>query len=244
MLTIRKIEGLKPRLRLRKCSSLLVADSNDDYIRALDGIVQKLDFLSEGDKERFHRLYMKYLEDRDILYLKDINQLALQALGEEMADWDSLDAEGHLDGASRRIKAHSLFLDRVRSPYNIGAIFRSAESFCVDHIYLREGCGDVGSPRCLRTSRGAVDVVPHTVVEDLSILKGRTVFALETGGDKISDFHFPQDGICVIGSEEDGVSPDVLALCDGRVSIEQFGAKGSLNVSVATGIMLHSWALA
>ena len=206
MLTIRKIEGLKPRVRLRKCSSLLIADSSDDYIRALDGIVQKLDFLSEGDKERFHRLYMKYLEDRDILYLKDINQLALQALGEEMADWDS--------------------------------------SFCVDHIYLREGCGDVGSPRCLRTSRGAVDVVPHTVVEDLSVLKERTVFALETGGDKISDFHFPQDGICVIGSEEDGVSPDVLALCDGRVSIEQFGAKGSLNVSVATGIMLHSWALA
>ena len=57
MLTIRKIEGLKPRVRLRKCSSLLIADSNDDYIRALDGIVQKLDFLSEGDKERFHRLY-------------------------------------------------------------------------------------------------------------------------------------------------------------------------------------------
>ena len=51
------------------------------------------------------------------------------------------------------------------------------------------------------------------------------------------------DGICVLGGEEDGVSPDVLALCSRRVSIEQFGAKGSINVSVAAGILLHAWAV-
>ena len=59
----------------------------------------------------------------------------------------------------------------------------------------------------------------------------------------LEEFDFPDDGICVLGGEEDGVSPDVLALCSSRVSIEQFGAKGSINVSVAAGILLHAWAM-
>ena len=111
----------------------------------------------------------------------------------------------------------------------------------------------------MRTSRGTVDLVPHSVVDDLSVLEGRTVFALELGGVPLEEFDFPDDGICVLGGEEDGVSPDdgicvlggeedgvspdVLALCSRRVSIEQFGAKGSINVSVAAGILLHAWAV-
>ena len=173
----------------------------------------------------------------------DVCPATVKRVLSQLRDWDLVDGQGRLDAEGRRQLPHSLFLDRVRSPYNIGAVFRSAESFCVDHIYLRRGCGDVTSPRCARTARGATETVPYTIVDDLEVLKGRTVFALETGGEALSSFSFPEDAVCVIGSEEDGVSADVLGMCSSRVTIEQFGSKGSINVSVACGILLHAWAL-
>lgn len=247
MISAKKIRTLKPRVQLRKCANLMyqmkAEDYSDDYLRSLADIVDESALVPAEDKKILSRLFSKCIITRDPLVGKDIHCLLLRILGQEAADWDMVTEDGRLDAGVRTVKPHSLFLDRIRSPYNIGAIFRSAESFCVDHIYLREGCGDVRSPRCIRTSRGAVDVIPYTVVSSLDFLKERECFALETGGESLSAFTFPSDAICVLGSEEDGVSPDVLSLCSGKVSIEQYGAKGSVNVSVAAGILLYSWAM-
>ncbi|MDR0324082.1 MAG: hypothetical protein LBI12_06525, partial [Treponema sp.] len=70
------------------------------------------------------------------------------------------------------------------------------------------------------------------------------VFALETGGTPIGEFPFPRNGLLITGSEELGVSPRALAAAEaslGRVSIPCYGAKASLNVSVAFGIALNMW---
>jgi TrmH family RNA methyltransferase len=68
------------------------------------------------------------------------------------------------------------------------------------------------------------------------------VFALETGGTDINDFDFPQKGICIIGSEELGVSPEALKRATyGRVTIPMKGLKASLNVGVAFGILMQKW---
>jgi TrmH family RNA methyltransferase len=97
---------------------------------------------------------------------------------------------------------------------------------------------------------GCVDVVSWER-EDLFPLSGEPreldcpVFALETGGVPLAQFKFPQRGILIAGSEELGVSPRALAAADaslGRVSIPCYGAKASLNVSVAFGIALQAWA--
>lgn len=247
MITLKKIRTLKERVQIRKCGSLMYEEArfpafDDEYIEGLKAIVNESPLITQKDKAELSMLYDRYLSSRDSLYAKDIYYKILSILGEEMADWDFVDDDGSLDPSKRVVKKHTLFLDRIRSPYNIGAIFRSAESFQVDHVYLRN-CGDVTSPRAIRTSRGAVDTVPYTIVDDIDVLKGRPVFALETGGEMLSSFSFPPDAVCVLGSEEDGVSPEVLELCQSRVSIEQFGAKGSINVSVAAGILLYQWAL-
>ena len=68
------------------------------------------------------------------------------------------------------------------------------------------------------------------------------VFALETGGTDINEFKFPQRGICIIGSEELGVSPEALARATyGTVTIPMKGLKASLNVGVAFGILMQKW---
>jgi TrmH family RNA methyltransferase len=95
----------------------------------------------------------------------------------------------------------------------------------------------------LRLEEGPFDTTVSHSTEPFP--QGTAFFALETGGTRLEEFPFPTRGIMIIGSEELGVSPSALARADaslGRVSIPVFGAKGSLNASVAFGIAMHAWA--
>lgn len=183
------------------------------------------------------------------LALEDAYHLLLAQLGEAIADWDFEDGAGVLDRSKRIIGERYLVLDRVRSPYNVGSIFRSADSFGIKKIFLIEGSGDPGHRRALRTSGGTVATVDYeTLAEErlVEVLKalGLPLFALESGGHDIVDFAFPERGVGVVGSEELGVGSAMLALCDGsggRATITLGGSKGSLNVAVASAIMLQRW---
>ena len=70
------------------------------------------------------------------------------------------------------------------------------------------------------------------------------VFALEIGGQDIRSFEFPERGVCIIGSEETGITNEAREKAEsslGIVSIPQFGAKGSINVASAAAILLYKW---
>ena len=90
-------------------------------------------------------------------------------------------------------------------------------------------------------------MLPWEVAELQTLAGIQWVFALETGGTPLLDFAFPPQGVVILGSEELGVSPEGLALAErglGRVSIPLAGAKRSLNVSVAFGILMQAWVAA
>ena len=89
---------------------------------------------------------------------------------------------------------------------------------------------------------GAVDLVSFRRAGLTSIAEELPVFALELGGDSIESFDFPQRGIVVLGSEELGISREAREICTyGTVSIPMSGAKASLNVAVAFGVLMHAW---
>jgi len=174
----------------------------------------------------------------------------LARTGQAPADWDLIDpATGRPDTGARRVAAGTrAYLEDLRSPFNVGTIFRTAEAFGIEEIVLSPDCADPRHPRAERSAMGAVDLVPWRR-EELSFLRDAgaagegPVFALELGGTPIGDFRFSPRGIVVIGSEELGVSPEARRLCDGGiVSIPMFGAKGSLNAAVAFGIVAYAWA--
>jgi TrmH family RNA methyltransferase len=142
-----------------------------------------------------------------------------------------------------------VYMEDIRSPFNVGAMFRTAEIFGVEKIFLSQFCADPRHRRAERTAMGCVDVVPWERREFFTAEKNPVsptpVFALETRGVPIDKFPFPRQGLLIAGSEELGVSPRALAAADaslGRVSIPVYGAKASLNVSVAFGIALQAWA--
>ncbi|MDR0877223.1 MAG: TrmH family RNA methyltransferase [Treponema sp.] len=199
--------------------------------------------------------------------LNSIKHLLLAETGRYPADWDFVDGDGKLESGRRRFFAGmQVYLEDIRSPFNVGAMFRTAESFGVEKLWLSPLCADPHHPRAERTAMGCVEVLDwERLSEDPFIVSNNVLnsdrnellkvpnsgpfmgpfFALETGGVPLAEFPFPRRGIMIVGSEELGVSPQALARSDaslGRVSIPTFGAKGSLNASVAFGIAMQAFA--
>jgi TrmH family RNA methyltransferase len=180
--------------------------------------------------------------------LRGINALrndALAFVGAEPSEWDLLEPRtGALDRTAVRTLPLSAFLEDIRSPFNVGSILRTAEAFGMSRIYLSPRTPLPTHPRAHRTARGAETALPWEISE-LSTLRGKPgVFALELGGTPMQDFAFPDEGVVLVGSEELGLSPEALAVADaglGRVSIPLAGAKRSLNVAVAFGILTSRW---
>jgi TrmH family RNA methyltransferase len=183
------------------------------------------------------------LERRPVNVLRHI---VYGAIGVQTADWDFVDGQGALSAAGRTVlPGVRIFLEDIRSPYNVGSMFRAAESFGVEKVFLSPLCASPDHPRAARSSMGCTELVPweRARLEDI----GGPYFALETGGTPLDAFPFPNAGLLIIGSEELGVSPAALSLADsglGRVSIPTIGAKGSLNVSIAFGIAARAWCAA
>jgi RNA methyltransferase, TrmH family len=166
----------------------------------------------------------------------------IAASGQAPADWDLIDPRtGALDSGQRRVHpGMKVYLEDLRSPFNVGSIFRTADAFGVDELILSPSTADPGHPRSQRSAMGAIELLPWR----RAMLEGgqSPVFALELGGTPIEDFEFPERGLVVLGSEELGVSRAALELCTyGIVTIPMSGAKASLNVAVAFGILMQAW---
>ena len=193
-----------------------------------------------------------------------VYQILLAETGRYQADWDFFEPAGALDPLKRCVfPGMQIYLEDIRSPFNVGSMFRVADSFGVEKIWLSPFCASPLHKRALRTAMGCVDVIPweflsYDPFDDdysvnrkgkddsvLSFLEG-PFFALETGGTPLAGFSSPSRCILIAGSEELGVSPKALTVADaslGRVSIPTWGAKGSLNVSGAFAIVTHAWAV-
>jgi 23S rRNA (guanosine2251-2'-O)-methyltransferase len=141
----------------------------------------------------------------------------------------------------------SLILHNVRSLYNVGSIFRTADSGKAKELIL---CGFTPHPprkEIEKTALGAVDSVPwryfHNIKDAIHNVKetGTKVIAVELTDarrtyDSLRAEEFPL--ALVLGNEISGIDDDILAHCDDAVEIPMHGVKHSLNVSVATGIAL------
>ncbi len=144
--------------------------------------------------------------------------------------------------------AITLVVDNVRSLYNIGSIFRSCDGALVDKIFL---CGFTPHPprkEISKTALGAEDSVPWeyswSIADVLQRLKseGKTIAALEHTDASVSCFDLSRSIFplaIVVGNEVTGISPAALELSDMAVEIPMFGVKQSLNVAVATGVILY-----
>lgn len=139
-------------------------------------------------------------------------------------------------------------LENIRSAYNVGSVFRTADAFLLEGIYITGYTAKPPHKEISKTALGAQDSVEwkyfesaKTAIEHLKE-NNYTVFAIEQVKDSISLENFSSLDIhkvaFIFGNEVSGVEQQTIALCDGSIEIPQFGMKHSLNISVAAGIVL------
>lgn len=139
-------------------------------------------------------------------------------------------------------------LDDVRSLHNVGSVFRSADAFRVEAVYL---CGITATPphpEIHKTALGGEDSVAWryfpTATEAVESLHndGFFVYSIEQveGSTKLQNLQLDTDKryAVVLGNEVKGVHQEVVDMSDGCLEIPQFGTKHSLNVSVTAGMVI------
>lgn len=146
----------------------------------------------------------------------------------------------------RRIPV-SVLLHDVRSLYNVGAFFRSADAAGCDKLYL---CGITGRPPhagIAKTALGAEQTVPWEHHGEPAVLirslrqQGHEIAAVETSVHATDLYDWqPRFPVCVLfGHEVDGLATPLLDLCDTYVRIPMLGQKHSLNVATAGGVVMY-----
>jgi 23S rRNA (guanosine2251-2'-O)-methyltransferase len=141
-----------------------------------------------------------------------------------------------------------LLLENIRSMHNVGSIFRTADAFLIEAIFL---CGYTPCPPhrdIHKTALGATDSVKWKFFENaehaVKMLKaaGYRIVGVEqvAGSVPLHEFKLAnaEKIVLVFGNEVEGVSEELLAYCDACIEIPQFGMKHSLNVSVTAGMVL------
>ncbi len=259
MISITKLKTLPRKTRLRKIITIiqdmehrLASPSAEGGPADTEYLTDILDILAEEPKlpawlrEKLRGAAYSSAERENVRRLCNHVRTGLQQyFGIEPGDWDFTDPlRGGLAADKRTVLPFTVYLEDLRSPFNVGSVFRTAESFGVEKIYLTPSVPTPEHKRVRRTAMGCTDVIPWEQREIEYCASLKNVFALETGGTPLESFQFPEEGTVVLGSEELGISPEaaeIAASGRGRVSIPTAGVKGSLNVSVAFGILMHSW---
>jgi tRNA G18 (ribose-2'-O)-methylase SpoU len=140
-----------------------------------------------------------------------------------------------------------VLLENVRSLYNVGAFFRTADAVALKKLYLAGITGYPPQNMITKTALGAEETVPwqHVTEAASTISELRTanyeVAAIETSVHAVDLFDWqPRFPVCVLfGHETDGLTAPVAALADTHIRIPMLGRKHSLNVASAGGVVLY-----
>lgn len=143
-----------------------------------------------------------------------------------------------------------IILDNVRSLLNIGSVFRTADAFLVESIYLTGICACPPNKDIQKTALGATETVAWKYFEKVEDAakdaqgKGYELVLIEQTDKSVSlPEYLPSKthaGVALVfGNEVKGVSESLLALSDLAVEIPQFGSKHSFNIAVCAGIVLY-----
>ena len=238
----RRLKDLRKRVRERRQGEVVVDGRRlvSDLVR-WNVAIREL-YLVPGIAEDFEAVGWRQAAEEvfelEASVLTDIaptrNPQGVLAIAEEPR-WPDWSAEGGV----------ALWLDRIQDPGNVGAIVRSAAGLGAEVVLLSPDCADPFGASAVRGSAGAVFRIP--VGRDVGLAglwvkvreHGGEVWATDSLGEKIDGWQPPKPCLLLLGAEGVGLDPDVAELADGTVAIPMSRGVESLNVAVATGILLQ-----
>ncbi len=199
------------------------------------------DILILADKNRIPVLFKKNAEFDAIF--PDIAHQGIAALAENITH---LSLDDLIDTSLKTLgKSLVIAIDHITDEGNLGAIIRTAAFFGADGLILPKDRSAQISGRVMKRSSGAYVHLPTAIVTNLrrslDLLSKKGFWVIGTDGqspESIFSFDWDRDTVLVLGSEDKGISSSIKSRCDQLVSIPSNGNVESLNVSVATGVIL------
>lgn len=140
-----------------------------------------------------------------------------------------------------------LLIDSVQDPGNVGTMIRTADAAGIDAVILGQGTADPYNPKTVRAAQGStfnIPVVRGDLNEWVKKSKEAGIPVIGTGLDdaiNYTDVQIDSKFVLIVGNEGSGVSPDLLSQTDNTVMIPLYGKAESLNVAVASGILLYAY---
>jgi tRNA-Thr(GGU) m(6)t(6)A37 methyltransferase TsaA len=166
-----------------------------------------------------------------------------------LRDDEFLVSEQDATEAQREVAPFKVIADNLRSAFNVGALFRTAECFGAEEVLLSGYTATPQDEKTARTSMGTQEHIPwRTFTHARDALEavraeGYTIVALETveKAESLESFEWPEKCALLVGNERFGVDHATLAQADHLLRIPVYGRKNSLNVGIAFGIAVADW---
>lgn len=248
--TVKDIRALHMR-KEREATGLFLAEGLKIIIDALDqGIAPRI--LVYGKSADQHPLLERAIREtltaqgevlevtREILEKisrKDNPQMVVAVFAQQVRELEDIDPNSHEVWVA---------LEQVRDPGNLGTIIRTADAAGIGGVILIGDCVDPFSVETVRATMGSVFALPivkctrEAFLADRARWTGSVVGTLLTAKHSHRDAPYERPTLIVMGTEQSGLTPEIAAACDLNVKIPMRGRADSLNLSVATGIMIYA----
>ncbi len=220
-------------------------------------LVEGFHLVEEALKHKDQIVQMIVREGVDLPMLWPIDELVIvyvnDAVAKEIAETET--SQGVFAHCKQRVVSEDemydwrkvLLVDAVQDPGNIGTMIRTADAAGIDAVVLGKGCVDAFNPKTLRSAQGShfhIPVVRGDLMEWIENLQQDGVRVYGTSLEESISYKAvePSEAFALmVGNEGSGISPQLLAKTDQNVIIPILGGAESLNVAVATGILLYAF---
>lgn len=240
---------------------MLITSLDNDKVKKLIKLKEKkyrdeyAEFIVEGEHlvieaYRSGLLEEIFIEQDEVTLLNtDITYVTKEIL----AKISTLETPTHIIGLCKKKEENSdlgdklLLLDRIQDPGNLGTIIRSSKAFGIDTVILGEGCVDLYNDKVIRSTQGIgfhMNIISRNLEELILELKAKEIPILGTKVEYGEDIRTltsrdKEKYALIMGNEGRGVSSEILDLCDKFIYIELDSDVESLNVAIATSILLY-----
>jgi TrmH family RNA methyltransferase len=193
----------------------------------------------------FHTLYKELLKDTEYSI---VEQPELENIGTLESNNAALAVVFQKENTSLSVEQGEivLALDTVRDPGNLGTIIRIADWYGITKIVCSETTVDQYNGKVISATKGSFTRVNlfytdlHTYLHEQKN-KNIPILAAFLEGEDVHSLAYPQEGILLMGSESHGIAPEYIEIVTKKVTIPSFGKAESLNVSIATAIIVDNW---
>ena len=235
---------------------MLYTSTDNKYIKHIKKLNQKKyrdeynEFLIEGEHlvlEAYkHRLLKELILEEESNFKLDVNTNYVSS--NVLKYISELDNPSKIIGICSKLKEKDIgnkivILDGIQDPGNLGTIIRSSVAFNIDTIVLSKDCVDLFNSKVIRATQGMIfniNIIERDIKEFISGLNGYKVYGTKVnGGKSLKLLEKVEKFAIIMGNEGQGVKSDILDMCSDYIYIDMNKSCESLNVGVATSIILY-----